>query len=271
MTSLGKNWTGLNAYVDGELSPDDAAEVARSIARDPEAASAAAALASLKSSLLDQAEAPEDFDLLPPTRTSKRTGALQAGHMVAAAAVLVACVAVAALYQWNWKGTATNDLAWHEQAADIHRVWATATLDERPPSLTIPALGALSVGEVRVPDLSDSGLTPILLEPVSGLGGLEGYRIGYGGSRGCRLSLFVLQGEGRIPAELSALRSGGLQVLGWRHNSARYLLLADGMAEARFSLIARTLKALTANWQPLSPQIRTALQSNRQQSAPCLA
>lgn len=269
MKRQGENLSRLNAYIDGELTAEEAAIVARSIARDPGAAAAASSLSSLKAALQEQAATPDDFELLPPEANDGKRGLWQAGNLVAAAAVLVVCIAVAALYQWH--GNAQQETAWHSLAAEIHQDWASTTADERPPSLTIPASGRLSASEVRLPDLSDTGLTPILLAPVENLDGLTGYRVGYGGSRGCRLSLFVLQGKGSLPPELAALRRGGPQVLGWQQENATYLLMARGMAEARFGLIAETLQRLTADWQPLAPETRTALQVNRQESAPCLA
>ena len=268
MKRQGENLTRLNAYIDGELTAEEAAGVARDIAWDPGTAAAASSLSSLKAALREQAATPDDFELLPPAEEEKKRGLWQAGNMVAAAAVLVICVAVAALYQW--RGDAAEEIAWHSAAAQIHHDWASATADERPPSLTIPATGRLSAAEIRVPDLSDSGLTPILLEPVDSLGGVEGYRVGYGGSRGCRLSLFVLQGEGKLPQQLTSLNSTGDQILGWQHEGAKYLLLAEGMAQSRFLLIAETLRKLTADWRPLTPATRTALQVNKRESAPCL-
>ncbi|WP_282608809.1 hypothetical protein [Pelagibius sp. Alg239-R121] len=275
MSRLENDWKSLNAYVDGELSPNEAADVARKIARDPEAAAAAASLSSLKSSLLEDAETSDEFELFPQVATPLKANALwQASHLVAAAAILVVCIAVGALYQWSWTGTGEGlsnvaATAWYRQATDIHQEWAVATANERPPSLTITATGNMSAAEIRIPDLSDSGLVPILLEPVSQLGAMDGYRVGYGGSRGCRISLFVLQGAGEIPDHLAELQDGVPQVYAWRHDEARYLLLAEGMAGPRFQLIARTLKNVTAKWQPLAPDVRTALQSNRRESVPC--
>lgn len=269
MKRQGENLSRLNAYIDGELSAEEAASVARSIAQDPGTAAAASSLSSLKAAVLEQAATPDDFELLPCGETERKRSLWQAGNMVAAAAVLVVCVAVAALYQW--RGDGAEEIAWYSQAASIHRDWATATANERPPSLTIPASGRLSAAEIRVPDLSDSGLAPILLEPVESLGGLAGYRVGYGGSRGCRLSLFVLAGDADMPQGLTILRNNGDQILGWQQEGAQYLLLAEGMAQSRFGLIAETLKTLTADWRPLAPEIRTALQLNRRESAPCVA
>lgn len=268
MKRQGENLTRLNAYIDGELSAEEAASVARAIAQDPGTAAAASTLSSLKAAVIEQAETPDDFELLPARAEANKRGFWQAGNMVAAAAVLVVCIAVAALYQWQ--GDQAEELAWYREAARIHHDWALATANDRPPSLTIPASGRLNAAEIRVPDLSDSGLTPILLEPLDTLGALEGYRVGYGGSRGCRLSLFVLQGEAQMPQTVMSLQSGGDQILGWQHGDAKYLLLAEGMAQARFSLIADTLRGLTADWQPLAPEIRTALQTNKRESAPCL-
>lgn len=274
MSRLEKDWERLNAYVDGELAPNEAATVARRIAQDPGAAETAAALSSLKSALLEQTQVPKDFEILPPAAAEKKPALWHAVHSAAAAAVLVVCMATGALWHWDAARDGDADLhaaSWHQEAAKIHGNWVAKKTDERPPSLNIPATAALTAPEIRIPDLSDSGLTPILLEAEAHLGSMTGYRVGYGGTQGCRISFFVLQGDGEIPAHLAARKEGGPQALAWRHNQAHYLLLAEGMAEARFDLIARTLRNVTADWRPLAPEIRTALQQNRQASAPCTA
>lgn len=273
MSRLGKDWERLNAYVDGELTPNEAAAVARDIAQNPGTAKTTATLSSLKSALLEQTEVPRDFKLLPPAAARKKPAFWQAAHTAAAAAVLVVCMAAGSLWHWDAVRDENAQLpmaSWHQQAAHIHQDWVAKRTNERPPALNIPATAALTAPEIRIPDLSDSGLTPILLEAEAHLGNMTGYRVGYGGTQGCRISFFVLQGDGEIPAHLTARKDGGPQALAWRHDQAHYLLLAEGMAEARFDLIARTLRNVTADWRPLSPEIRTALQQNRQKSAPCI-
>lgn len=269
----GRDWERLNAYVDGELAPNAAAAVARDIAQDSRTAETAAALSSLKSALLEQAEPTGDFQLLPPAPAARQPARWQAAHTAAVAAVMISLAAGAL---WHWDATRSGDsgltaTAWYQQAAGIHQDWAAKNAAERPPSLNIPATAALTAPALRIPDLSDSGLTPILLEAEAQLGGMTGYRVGYGGTRGCRLSFFVLQGEGEVPEHLTTRTDGGPQALAWRHDRSLYLLLAEGMAETRFDLIARTLRDMTLEWRPLAPDIRTALRQNRQASAPCTA
>ncbi len=272
MSRLKKDWEALNAYVDGELAPNEAASVARDIAQDPGTAETAATLSCLKSALLEQADPPGDFELLPPTATDRKPPFWRAAHTAATAAALVICMAASALWHWDTSRDDTADIqrtAWHQEAIDIHRDWIANRTNERPPALNIPATAALTAPDLRIPDLSDSGLTPVLLQAEAHLGSMTGYRVGYGGTRGCRISFFVLQGDGEIPAHLKARNEGAPQALAWHHDQAHYLLLAEGMAEARFDLIARTLRNVTADWRPLTPEIRTALQQNRATSAPC--
>lgn len=274
MSRLEKDWEALNAYVDGELTPNEAAAVARDIAQDPGTAETAATLSSLKSALLEQADPPGDFELLPPAATDRKPQVWRAVHTAATAAVLVICMAAGAIWHWDASRDDAANIqvtAWYQEATDIHRDWVANRTNERPPALNIPATAALTAPELRIPDLSDSGLTPILLQAEAQLGSMTGYRVGYGGSRGCRISFFVLQGDGEIPVHLTARKDGAPQALAWRHDHAHYLLLAEGMAEARFDLIAKTLQNVTADWRPLSPEIRTALQKNRDKSAPCTA
>jgi hypothetical protein len=57
----------------------------------------------------------------------------------------------------------------------------------------------------------------------------------------------------------------------WRGGKRGYLLLAEGMDEARLALLAETLRRFTLERRPFKPETRTALRESREHSAPCLS
>ena len=77
-------WEQLNAYVDGELPPDEAADVAEAIAREPVLAREVAALTALKASVAQAA--PPHLGPLSKLPCSHRNGL----RVAAIAATLVA-------------------------------------------------------------------------------------------------------------------------------------------------------------------------------------
>ncbi|MEM6636084.1 MAG: anti-sigma factor [Pseudomonadota bacterium] len=167
----------LSAFLDGELSEDEARDIERALASDPglqeklESLMAADTLAknAFADMLTDQvpvelAAAIQDAPVSSPANTPRAPTA--AGWLAAAAAVVALMVGGAAGY---FTGVSQNTQVaaapgWLDDIADYHRVYASQSrhlvevgADEAD---HIETWLSNSVGsQVRIPDLSDEGLT----------------------------------------------------------------------------------------------------------------
>jgi len=256
----------LNAYVDGELSAGEAAEVARALADDKTLAEAVATLSRLKAATQESIE-PFGLAPLPPARRAWRRAAIAA----AVAAVLVIAATTALI---PWFGTAQPP-TWLAAAWQIHDTWAA----EQPANPPAPVNSGKILATLHrfgpqayLPDLGAARLTLGHLEIVR-LGGLDGeaLHIGYLGTRGCQVSLLLLTGTGGLSDEITRYDRGAGRGFAWRSGKRGYLLLAEGMDKARLALLAETLHRATLERRPLDTETRTALRESREHSAPCLS
>jgi anti-sigma factor RsiW len=223
----------LNAFVDGELPPDEHARIAARIAAEPGLARAHATLAQLRAGIADYATAAE-----PPVL------AVQPNRMrwpVAAAAAMVALFAGLGLVQLHVTGsTSTVPLAGTGDAA-----------------VQAVSLG----GKPMIPDLSTAGLTLIRVD--RGADRLRDHLVAvYTGPRGCRLELHVRPlGSEPIAAPQSTHRHE------WVDGAAVYELLAFGMPQKRFAIVAEAAEGQT---RALSGPDQHRLREARQSAPPCV-
>lgn len=265
MSPAGPSWVQINAYVDGELSASDAAEVARVLAEDKTLAEAVATLSRLKAATQ---EGLEPFALAP--RRRKRPWRRIA--IAASVAVGLAVVAAASLLPWM---TPAAPPSWLAEAWKVHDTWARdqAVTPPRPldSGLVLATLHQFGP-ETYVPDLSDARLTLSHLEiTVLANNRGEALHIGYLGNRGCQVSLVVGPRGDDIPADLVRYDRGAGRGYAWRDGRIGYLLIAEGMDEARLALLAETLRRATVERRPFGPGTRSALRESRNNSAPCLS
>jgi anti-sigma factor RsiW len=269
MTTRRPDWQTLNAYVDGELSAAEAAEVARALADDRALAEQVASLSRLKASVQDLGEGIE-IALPGPRRRAWRPAALAASLVVALAIGLAAALV-------PWPG---SDLpAWLAQARALHEAWnmaedqaAAAPAAGGVVLVALSQLGPEGYLKAYLPDLSSARLRLSHLEIVA-LPGARGEALhaGYRGTRGCKVSLLMLADGAALPKELTRHDEGGLRTYAWRTGGPGYLLVAEGMDEARLALIAETVHRATLEHSPFDVETRTALRESRARSKPCLA
>jgi anti-sigma factor RsiW len=126
-------------------------------------------------------------------------------------------------------------------------------------------LPASSPPDVFVPEMFAAGLTPAFTRETS-VNGEAASHTGYVGSSGCRLSLFRI---GRPDAEHGFDMSidNGLLHASWSGDAASFLLVARGMDEARFALLAGALKLASEGDGRGKQKIIASLGATR---APCI-
>ncbi len=262
------DWQTLNAYVDGELSTAEAAEVARAFADDRALADQVASLTRLKATVQATVQGTAEIALPPPRRRHWGPAAL--------AASLALALGLAASFV-PWQGS--DRPAWVVQARASHEAW---NMDEDRPGaapvaggVVLAALGQLGPGgylKAYLPDLSAARLTLTHLETVSLLDGRgEALRAGYRGTRGCKVSLLILADGAALPAALTRYDDRALRTYAWRTGGHGYLLVAEGMDEARLAMIAETVHQAILEHSPFNAETRTALRESRERSKPCLA
>ena len=264
MTKKHPDWKELNAYVDGELDAHDSARVARSVATDPALADQVAILTRVKAAVAEGVE-PVDLPAVKPKRRLRWYGA--------AAAVVLMVAAGVGTYVASWPRQ--GDAGVLQRAAAAHRTWVERDeaddVREVGAGVLLSSLHRLGP-EAHVPDLSASRLTisMITMVPASGADG-PALHIGYTGTRGCHVSLWISPAGGNLGPRLVERRAGPLRSFVWRAGSLAYVLINSGMDEGRFSLIARTVHRATLERLPLDAEMRTALRESREASMPCSA
>lgn len=261
MTKSRISWETLNAYVDGELTPREAAEVARCVARDTDAAAQVAAISALKAATRDTVEPVEGIVLPEPERRSRR-------RVVLAASI----VAAAILAGLTMAGSIEDELSAElEVAHQMHHEWIDSNrgLREADPAYMLETSLAHLDLMAYVPDLSEVDLrfTHIRALPAQAGAGLH---VGYLGARGCMLSLVIM----RDPVALSSARRevffDDRTGYTWTAGRYGYILLADRMDPARLARVAVVIERLTRRNAALTARDRVALDESRAQSQPCL-
>lgn len=233
MDEQAMSWERLNAYVDGELAPADAAAVAAAVAHDAGLAARIATLARLRAvvTVLPTQPAPP---LSLPLRARRPKGnpkwaALAAGFVLAALLVAGASRFIPGT------GVPSDGLALAVQA---QRQW----LASDNPATRLPI--ALTAGGDGLPDLGAASLrlAYLSLDPANTGGG--GVLAGYIGPQGCRLGLWI--GPQQASASAQPIRSDrdGLKISTWALGGKSYALLSRGMDSRRLDEVAEIVAGM---------------------------
>jgi hypothetical protein len=251
-------WDRLSAYVDDELSPGEAADVAAAVARDPRLAEQVATLSRLRAvtrRLPSEAEAPP---LMLPRR--RRPGA---ALLIAASLALAACLGLFALRSIEPAAAPDAGLT---AAVAAHRHWIDARPDDVPaPRVQVDLAAARSR---HLPDLGASALelAYLSLDPTSRDGGLLA---GYRGPHGCRLGLWIAPHSRQWGATPTASDSDGLRIRAWSTADADYALLSRGMDPARLDRLADLIAKLIRQQQAPTEELVAALREVPKIGEPC--
>ena len=181
-------WEALNAYVDGELPVHASARIARAVASDLETANRVAALTQLKAAVGDALAGAPEIALPPPARPRRRR------RLLAAAATVAVMLSAAAASLLGVLAPTGERAAWLARGAAVHRDWdgtAAAAAASARAGVYLEAVARLGPAAF-VPDLRAARLRvariAYLAPAAEGAGGLH---VGYVGTRGCRISLWI--------------------------------------------------------------------------------
>ena len=200
----------LNALVDGELAPQERAEIAARLAVDRDFARAHATLARLKASIGEIADQVPAISLIPPRRPVRRL-------VAAAAACIAAVIAIGLLARTDW-------LSDHDTTASPVEGPTAITLASLPAGATIPRL-----------DTAGLKLVGLAIDPEK----IPVFTATYRGPHGCRLDLRAWPIGSEAPALAGTSRHN------WAAGNFVYELVAHGMPAWRFAIIAEAAEQQT--------------------------
>lgn len=260
------SWTDLNAYIDGELPPGAAAEIAAAIAADAKLAAEVAALARLKAATgdalaVDPTEVPPIRLPRPAVRPVSRFGR----HRPAIAAGLLLAVVIG-LASWSLVPNSHATGVWLAAIEARHVGWLADDPHPEPIDGDAIVLASAADGPGRVPDLGPAGLSVAHLA-VDASGRMPGLYVGYVGVNGCRLGLWIGPAPEGMPADLTERRAAETHSFTWRVGDTGYAVLARDMDERRLTAIAGYLERLTRT----GPETRLAGIEDEAADAPCTA
>jgi MFS family permease len=253
-------WEAINAYVDGELSALEAAQVAAAVAQDRELAAQVAILARLKAQTTALRREPERTQL--PTGHGRRRWIVAA---CAGAMIAIAILAGLVLAPWDTRQTTP---AWLQPARMLHAQWVRQGIDGEGLQGVAGAGAAGAFGVPWVPDLRAIDLRQHSVQrAAAGPPGVV--HVGYTGPRGCMLSFLTWPDEHGLPPAPRRFGEGAETAWAWRVGDAGYLLLATRMAPERLAVVVEVVHEATLNRLPPGPDAQRQYLASRRSTAPC--
>lgn len=280
MSEQNHSWEKLNAYVDGELSPPEAADMAAAAAHDPQLAQAIATLTRLKaathSDLVGKSKDAPSLQAKSPGRVRRASG-WKWPFALAASLVIAVLVGTAV---WRELPPPENSRVWITAAQEQHQEWlASATeVTHESRSALYDASGAqdlpleISINGVTgyAPDLSPTGMRITRFSSFPSENG-EGFFVGYRGENGCQLSLTIGPAPDALDNALSVTWDGDKRATAhWRVGETAYAAVAHKMDHRRFEKLTAYLEQVTREAGPQQEVLRTA-RNTENESRPCLA
>ncbi len=254
----------LNAYVDGELSPDNAAKIANAIANDAEIAQMVSKLSMVKASL--PGAVPERPTLsFEQDEFAKAPPFIHASTLIKAACIAFLFIA-AGLITYRSLAPDVQDSSWKQIAVTQHNVWAgdDGSVAKTGLNTKVSASGDF----FRPPDLSAAKLS-LVFSNTSKIGTSTLIHYGYTGTRGCRLSLFVAEPAALQPKKIE--RNMAIEYSEWQAGGRSYLLLSTGMDHERFANLAATIERYSNGQKLIDGETRLQMAMQRKDAAPCAA
>lgn len=250
------DWETLNAYVDGELSPEREAWVKDACKDNPNITSEIARLVILKKALASKPV---------PVRRSWAYGIHKweiVGGVTVTALLLMVFVGMSLLGGYSPSSFQNWALEKHENLSE--RSFVVTDLNHNP-------LIAASVnGALQAPDLTGSKLYLVDLT-IQPFGEKEGIVMHYRGLRGCRVSfLLAPRGIDSDSIKEAALLQGKVVSDFWSGSRFKFGLLATGMDENRFNSISSYLKLNGERNLPVTKEDQHAMRQVYEISKSCV-
>lgn len=241
----------LNAFVDGELSPPEAAQVASAIAADPVVARRVARLHQTKAALAGLTDDLAVPDLRQPRPAPRPLWRLAVGL----AAGLAGAGALLAMLAWPAPAPERAHNASEPPLMAQHDHWAGHMADGA--GLALPDGFGWLESVMR-----SSGLQLVHLAQADGM-----QHFGFKGQNACRISLFMTAAT-QPDSPLRLTLSEQVQHAQWQIGAIAFEMIARDMAPARFATVATSLHRESHDHAP-----DTALQIALLQAArlPCTA
>lgn len=230
------NWEKTNAFVDGELTPEQSERVRLRAEHDPVLRAKIATLRRLRSATRESARA----ELRESVR--RAFGLRLSAGLAGCAALFLLALLVA---------TAVGPTAGSRTAATVFEDWFAQHADD-PPIPAKPIQVATWAG--APPDLGAAHLELVFMASP-GLPS-DGVLLGYRGRHGCRVGLFIGPTDVADQA-VTGGRDVRLQVQRWSHGRTAFALFGRGMNEPRFAALAKAVQSLTREHDP--ERMRVAL------------
>lgn len=261
----------LNAYVDGELSPHDRAQVAQAVAANAYLADRVAVLAQLKATVtkLGVQQPIRLGDLRVSVRPCRPFKVIAASIV---AATLVTGVIVASI----WSSFISPAPEWVAQSRSQHLAWLQdqrqISSDEDFATLLRAKLQRLEIQQY-LPDLSSTNLklSDIAYFDDAGSNGPSAVQVRYTGQHGCRVSLTFSRGEKPLKIALTETDDGTSRGYFWRVGTINFALFSTGMDDRRFSLIARNVYEATRDKRTPPQEHEKELRIATNSAEPCKA
>lgn len=259
-------WETINAYVDGELSPVEAAQVAAAVAQDRELASQVAILARLKAETAMLKREP-DRTLLPAATVRRR-------HWIATAstgAVMAAVILLGLMLVHRDTQTQQASPAWLQPARALHTQWIRQGIDGADLRATPAARAALGTQATAVPWVPDLRAINLRQHGVHQVDTAQDgvVHVGYTGPRGCMLSFLTWPGEHALAPEPRRFGDGADAAWAWRVGDIGYLLLATRMAPERLAVVVELVHEATLRRAPPGPEAQRQYLASRRATASC--
>lgn len=273
------SWEQLNAYVDGELPPEKAADIAAAAADDPQVARAIATLARLKAATRSELESRVEDAPLIHARQEEHCGKVPGRKWPFALAASLAIAGVLGGAVWYGLQPFESPRSWIAAAEHQHEEWLASTIEigqEDGPVMREATGGADNLMKVSVngvtgyaPDLSLAGMRITRFSDLRSERG-EQFFVGYLGGNGCQLSLTIAAAPQGLERALSVEWQGDSQATAsWRVGDTAYATVAHKMDRQRFKQLTAYLEQATRQAGEEEEATQTA-RVMENESRPCL-